>query len=118
MTVNEPTVQVGLQGDQVFQKYIATTARKIREIRFACVDAIYIGFVTGLDREWVQLALTFEGENVTNLERTLVRLENICSVRETGRGIEDLKPLQAEATRKYTSLFRKISNGELPEPSA
>lgn len=101
------SINVALEGDQVFQKYIAKKSATQRELCFEAMDRSYIGFVTGLDQTWVRLTET------NTLEPVLVRVSNINSVSETGKAISDLEASQAERIRAFTGLFRKASENEL-----
>ncbi|QGJ94931.1 RNA binding protein [Gordonia phage RedWattleHog] len=103
-------INLGLEGNQVLQKYLAKKSVEMAELRFECNVASYTGFVTGLDQEWVKLTST---DSEDNLNPILLRLDSVNSVSETGRRMYDMGRQDAEQIKAFTGLFRKASNGEL-----
>lgn len=106
-------MNLSLEEDQLFQKFVGRAATKQHEVRFVSLDLDYVGFVTGLDEDWIQLTLTgTDHKSPDRLASTLLRLSNLSAVSETGRTVADLSENEAAQVRSFTSLFRKISQAE------
>lgn len=110
-------IKLALDADQMFQKAIAAAAKDQHELRFEAMDRAYIGFVTGLDKDWVRITETDSGVTTDRLRRILIQRPSIISLAETGRTIADLSSAEATQVKSYSGVFRKAARGELGEAS-
>lgn len=97
-----------MEGNQLLQKYIATRARRERELEIGTLTEVHTGFVTGLDDVFVQIAET----ETDDFKAVLVGLANITYVKETGSVIDDYAS-RARRLREYTTIFKTLSEREL-----
>ena len=106
---HDPVVQLRMEldGNQVFQRYIGRSAAAGRELEIGELTKIHRGFVTGLDRDWIQVTMSSDARNV------LVHIRNITSVEETGRDTSHLSPDIREAVAQHRRLFERIATREV-----
>lgn len=107
-------LETELPGNQLFQKYLATRATKGRELEIKTVPEDYVGFVTGLDHEWVQLCLTGKDD----LTATIIQVGHITGIKETGRTLRDLPNQDVDRITTYGSVYSMVANNELARKKA
>lgn len=101
-------VNIAYPDNQLTQRFIGSRQVQGRELEFFMSDgAIITGFVTGLDDDSVQLC------TLPNLTATLLSTLHIVQVRETGQTLDDLPADQVEDAKKFTKIFRRVSEREL-----
>jgi len=104
----EKTLAVAMEGNQLLQKYIATRAKKERELEIGTLTEVHTGFVTGIDDRYVQITTSDE------LAAVLIGLANVTYVKETGYSVDALTDRdKVKKIREYTTVFRKLSEREL-----
>lgn len=108
-------LETELPGNQLFQKYLATRATKGRELEIKTVPEDYVGFVTGLDHEWVQLCLTGKDDDLT---ATIIQVGHITGIKETGRTLRDLPNQDVDRITTYGSVYSMVANNELARKKA
>lgn len=86
---------IALEGDESFQKFLARKIELGAQLEFNLPRRTIVGFVTGIDSEWIQVA------ELPSLDSVQVRANSIHYVRDTGCRLEDLQPGDAAEIRKY-----------------
>lgn len=75
-----------LQDDRMFLNTLVIRIAKEKEVRLTTIDGSQrIGFIAGLDNEWIQLTTTEKQQLV------LINIVNISIIEETGESIRSLK---------------------------
>lgn len=108
-------IETELPGNQLFQKFLASRTIKGRELELKTVPEDYVGFVTGLDHEWVQMCLTGPGDELT---ATIVSVGHIAGIRETGRSLRDLSDEEVDRITSYGSVYSLVATRELRKKAA
>lgn len=107
------TVNIAYPENQLTQRFLGSRQVQNKELEFYLSDgAIIKGFVTGLDDDSVQVCALPE------LTATLLSTRHIVQIRETGFTLDDLPPSQAEDAKKFTKIFRRVSERELNRDDA
>lgn len=105
---HQKMVNIAYPDNQLTQRFIGSRQVQEKELEFFMSDgAIIKGFVTGLDDDSVQLC------TLPDLTATLLSTMHIVQVKETGQTLSDLPPGQAEDARRFTKIFRRVSEREL-----
>lgn len=105
-------LRIGLEDDQLFQKYIAARVAKEQELEIGTTADLQTGFVTGFDDRVLWLVST-ESED---LPAVLIVRDNITSIKETGSTIgsfEGRPDNMAKRLLEYTALIRRKVEREL-----
>lgn len=101
-------LDIAYPDNQLTQRYLAARAIQGKELEFYFPDGIIIkGYVTGIDDDNYQVCVS------DGLNAELLATRHVFSVRETGKTFNDLPPAEAEEVKKYTKIFRRISENEL-----
>jgi len=96
-------VRVGLDGDQVWQKFLASRIAREREFSIYQTDgAIDTGFVTGFDEVCVQLSTS-----ESNPRALIIRVSAIAKITETGNRVSDLPHESREKIRGFSYALRQ-----------
>lgn len=99
------TVNIGLNNDQIFQRYLV---RRIhREVEFKIVETDgteHIGFITGFDEECIQISTT--PRNEVEDPRAVLVFWPIRRIEETGETIEHLAHEAKSRIRSYSHALR------------
>lgn len=107
MTVPK-TLNIAYPDNQLVQRYIGSRQAQGKELEIKRSDGVIMtGFVTGLDDDAVQLCAT------PNLDAVLLGIPHIVSYGETGRTLDDLPADQIEEAKRFTKIFRRVSDNEL-----
>lgn len=94
--------------NQLSQRYYAARSLQSKEVVFYMSDGRDVkGFVTGLDDDVVQVCA---GEE---MKASLLYIPHIVQVLETGETIDTMPSRMQEDLRKYTRIFRRVSENEL-----
>lgn len=85
-TVKNKVDEFALPGDKMFTNTVIIRVAKEKEVFFDTLSGkTHVGFVTGLDHEWIAITTTFEQRLV------LINIVNIEAWGETGRSLEKTK---------------------------
>lgn len=96
-------VRVGLDGDQVWQKFLASRIAREREFSIYQIDGtVDTGFVTGFDEVCVQLSTSEK-----NPRAVIIRAAAIAKVVETGNRVSDLPHEPREKIRGFSYALRQ-----------
>ena len=96
-------VRVGLDGDQVWQKFLASRIAREREFSVYQIDgAVDTGFVTGFDEVCVQLSTSEPSPRAI-----VIRAAAIAKVVETGNRVSDLPHESREKIRGFSYALRQ-----------
>lgn len=102
------TVNIAYPDNQLTQRFIGSRQVQGKELEFFMSDgAVITGFVTGLDDDSVQLC------TLPGLTATLLSTMHIVQIKETGGIMDDLPGSQADEVKKFTKIFRRVSEREL-----
>lgn len=113
MEGQDMSTKVALDGDELFQKFVARKVVKSQELRVETVHgSTFVGFLTGLDEEWFQLTTTI------GYSAVLLRLANITSLTPTGRSIKNLSERERERVEGYAFAIKKSSEEVLDNGKA
>ncbi|QZE10497.1 hypothetical protein SEA_SCOOBYDOOBYDOO_180 [Mycobacterium phage ScoobyDoobyDoo] len=98
-------VNIGLDGDQIFQRYLVR--RIYREVEFRVVETdgtSHIGYITGFDERCLQLSET----PLTDIDdpRAVLIFWPIRRIEETGGKVDDLASDQRSKIRSYSHALR------------
>lgn len=112
-------VRLGLGGDQVWQRFLASRIAREREFCVYLLDGSFeVGFVTGFDDVCLQLSTNDEQPRAV-----VIRSAAISRVIETGRRVGDLPAEVRDRVRSYGYALRQHairaingSPGEEEEP--
>lgn len=104
--MNAESINFGLPGSQMFVNALIQLVAKEKEISVTTMGgAVIVGFVTGLDEEWLQLSTT------DPLFMSLLRINALEEIRPTGQTLESLKDIsesqKAQIVRHSESVVRK-----------
>ena len=101
-------INVAYPENQLTQRFFASRSLQGKLLEFYLSDGTAVkGFITGLDDDNLQICA------LPNLAAMLLSTNHLAQVCETGKTIEDLAPQDIEKARKYTKIFRRISEKEL-----
>lgn len=109
---DQELLRIGLQSDQLFQKYIAGRVLRGQELEIGTTADVNTGFVTGFDERVVWLVST----ETQDLPAILIGRDSITSIKETGVTIDDYEDRPddtAKRLREYTSVIRRKAEREL-----
>ena len=100
-------------GDIMFERNIGIIASRRQELQIFSDGFVYIGFICGLDENWIQLYGHEEGDKdnfSTQWRFLLIGKENISAVGPTGRSIHDVDPETREWIEKKIKMFSEVSD--------
>lgn len=105
------TLNIAYPENQLTQRYLAARAVQGKELEFFMHDQEPVkGYITGIDDDNYQVCVS------DGLNAELLSTRHVFNVRETGKTFNDLSPADAEEVKKYTKIFRRISENELSRP--
>lgn len=111
--MSEAPFTISLKRDVVFQKFLAKAILRECEVFFNTLDGeSSVGFVTGLDNEWVQISSkerSVDGE----YRSVLVQIVAIASFGETGQKLYKLDEKIQQDVHKWANVITNVSRTAL-----
>lgn len=99
-------IEVGLDDDQIMQRYLAR--RIFREVEFRVVQndgTDTVGYVTGFDRRCIQVS-TSPAHLADEPRSVLIFWSAVSRIEETGKRIDDLEHEHRSRIRSYSYALR------------
>lgn len=101
------TFTIALEADEGFQKFLARKIALEVELKFSVGRSTYLGFVTGLDEDWVQITTSDEQRAV------LLNISSIDSIEDTGVKLNTASIEVATKIRGYARSLRAVADTAL-----
>jgi hypothetical protein len=106
---DKPKIETfALGDDRMFLNTLVHRIAKEKEVKLTMIDNVTrIGFITGLDEEWIQITTT-EGQHLV-----LLNIVNISVIEETGQNLREMEisDEEKEAIQSYClTIFVKARN--------
>ena len=98
-------IDVGLQSDQIMQRYLVR--RIFREIEFRVKESdgtLTVGYITGFDAKCIQMSTAPAHE--ADEPRSVLIFWPIAKIEETGRRLDDLEHEHKSKIRSYSHALR------------
>lgn len=101
---NNGKKNLALPGSSMWVKALASCIVRKTELKIHVADGgSYVGFVTGLDEEWMQMTRT------RGITPVWLSIAQITSIEDTGRRLQDAFP-NKEDQEKVRNLFNALYN--------
>lgn len=98
-------IDIGLQGDQIMQRYLVR--RIFREVEFRVKETDgteIVGYITGFDAKCLQMSTT--PAHAADEPHSVLVFWPIAKIDETGRRLEDLEHEHRSKIRSYSHALR------------
>lgn len=98
-------IDIGLQSDQILQRYLARRILREVEFRIKEIDGtVTVGYITGFDTRCIQMstAPAFDDDEPSSV----LVFWPIARIEETGRRLSDLRHEHRSAIRSYSHALR------------
>lgn len=98
-------IDIGLQSDQIMQKYLVRRIFREVEFRVKEIDGqVTVGYITGFDSKVLQMSTAPASED--DEPKSVLIFWPIARIEETGRRLEDLQHEHRSAIRSYSHALR------------
>lgn len=105
-------LDIAYPDNQLTQRYLAARAIQGKQLEFMLSDGAAIkGFVTGIDDDNLQVCA---GDD---MKATLLSTRHVMQVNETGETIDSMPSWMHEDLKRFTRIFRRVSENELSRSS-
>jgi hypothetical protein len=99
--------------DSMFERNAAIIASRKQEVQIFSDGFVYVGYLCGLDENWVQLYGHEENDKdnfVTMWRFLLINKKNISALGPNGNGLHDIDPVTREFISKKIQMFSDVSD--------
>jgi len=104
--VSQPgNIDIGLQSDQIMQRYLVR--RIYREVEFQVKEndgSVTVGYITGFDAKCLQMSTT--PAHAADEPHSVLIFWPVAKIEETGRRLEDLEHEHRSKIRSYSHALR------------
>jgi hypothetical protein len=110
-------IDIGLQSDQIMQRFLAR--RIFREVEFRVKESdgqIIVGYITGFDDKCLQMSTTPEHE--ADEPHSVLIFWPVAKIEETGRRLEDLEHEHRSKIRSYSHALKSQCESVLSNRSS